>query len=43
MLQTANSKLQDKLNELKRNAIALAKPDAAKIVAARAIKYLEAS
>ena len=38
---TINS--EEKLNELKKNALALAKPDAAEVIAASAIKYMEAS
>jgi len=34
---------ENKLNELKHNAASLAKPDAAEIIALRAIKYMEAS
>ena len=33
---------EEKLNELKTNALALAKPDAAKVIAQRAIKFAEA-
>ena len=34
---------EEKLSELKQNALALAKPDAAEVIASRAIKYMEAS
>jgi UDP-N-acetylglucosamine--N-acetylmuramyl-(pentapeptide) pyrophosphoryl-undecaprenol N-acetylglucosamine transferase len=33
---------EDKLNELKSNAVKLAKPDAAKSIAINALKYMEA-
>ena len=41
VINTISSK--EKLNELKKNALKLAKPDAADVIASRAIKYMEAS
>lgn len=41
LIEIINS--EEKLNELKTNALSLAKPDAAKVIAERAIKYMEAS